>query len=353
MRLREEDINFLKLDGREFEEMCFDLLRRLGFHSMVWRQRGADQGRDIEGFFTNANPVVGVTTERWFFECKNQVAGVAVADLADKIIWADAEKPDHFVVLAGSHLTNDCRTWLEKSRADKRYRLHAVEGKELNRLLRCYPRLVERFFAGPYVLLLRDLIRQFLLLGLLPSPEQLHSLWANLEPAELAPEELAFLWSAWRLKEDEVDAWSQDNEEFSFSHYVRFLLEQARPGRPLLEGKAGVVVVTQIRSGFGGMVFEVESDGRLGRALGSASRSNVLAGEAVAQIILDSTKRPYPGLYAYVATDESEALEVLVEGGRSLTAAIRRIRGEFDKDQNASLALLKRGNPNGVPSMGA
>ena len=163
MRLREDDINFLKIDGRLFEEMCFDLLRRLGFHAIVWRQGGADHGRDIEGRFTSANPLIGTSTESWFFECKNQATGVSVADLCDKLQWADAEKPDHFVILAGSHLTNDCRTWLAKISADKRYRLHVVEGKELNRLVRAYPELVERYFAGPYELLLRDLIRGILL----------------------------------------------------------------------------------------------------------------------------------------------------------------------------------------------
>lgn len=342
MRLREDDINFLKIDGRLFEEMCFDLLRRLGFHAIVWRQGGADHGRDIEGRFTSANPLIGTSTESWFFECKNQATGVSVADLCDKLQWADAEKPDHFVILAGSHLTNDCRTWLAKISADKRYRLHVVEGKELNRLVRAYPELVERYFAGPYELLLRDLIRQFLLVGILPSPEQMHSLWANLNPADLAPEEFAFLWITWRLREDEIDSWIEDNEPFSFSHYLPLLRDRARPGQCLLAGRSVKAINTSWKS-LGGTVFEIGTDGRLGKVIGPIPRVGVLAGENFAQIILNSGKGNYHGLHAYVEIDQSWALEILVEGGHTLTSSIRSIAGGFDGDQKAALWWLQPG----------
>ncbi|MBT2589189.1 hypothetical protein J7E50_03105 [Pedobacter sp. ISL-68] len=49
MIFHEDDINFERLDWKQFEEMCYDLLVKFQFHSMAWRQGGSDNGRDIEG----------------------------------------------------------------------------------------------------------------------------------------------------------------------------------------------------------------------------------------------------------------------------------------------------------------
>jgi len=49
MKFKEEDVNFDRLSPDDFEELCFDLLLRMGYKNLVWRQGGADQGRDIEG----------------------------------------------------------------------------------------------------------------------------------------------------------------------------------------------------------------------------------------------------------------------------------------------------------------
>ena len=37
MFFTEGDINFDKLTDKEFEELCFDLLIRMNFHSLIWR----------------------------------------------------------------------------------------------------------------------------------------------------------------------------------------------------------------------------------------------------------------------------------------------------------------------------
>ena len=131
----EDDIDFLKLSDSDFEEVCFDLLLRLGYKSLVWRLGGADNGRDIEGQFAVSNSLTGTYDEKWFFECKRYEAGIPPEQMNSKFAWADAEKPKHLVFLVSSYLTNNARTWLEKISADKAYKVHLVEGKQLKLLL--------------------------------------------------------------------------------------------------------------------------------------------------------------------------------------------------------------------------
>jgi hypothetical protein len=155
--LDEEDIDFKSLSGSTFEELTFDLLQRLGFHSQVWRQGGADQGRDIESVFNPCNPLVASYREKWFIECKNLASGVGVEEISTKIAWADAEKPDHFAIVTSSYLTSSCREWLEKIEASKTYRIHVLEGKALKTLLLGFPDLVQRYLRTSTIGYLRTL----------------------------------------------------------------------------------------------------------------------------------------------------------------------------------------------------
>jgi len=40
MIYEEQDIDFLKLTDKKFEELCFDLLLQLDFRGLIWRQGG-------------------------------------------------------------------------------------------------------------------------------------------------------------------------------------------------------------------------------------------------------------------------------------------------------------------------
>ena len=110
----EDDIDFLSLSDRQFEELCFDLLLSMDYQDLVWRQGGADSGRDIEGRRTVNNPLIGAYPEEWFFECKRYENAVPPEKLNSKIAWADAENPQHLVFFISSYLSNNARTWIEE-----------------------------------------------------------------------------------------------------------------------------------------------------------------------------------------------------------------------------------------------
>ncbi|MCQ6957610.1 hypothetical protein NPE20_06570 [Mucilaginibacter sp. JC4] len=48
MAYQEEDIDFDRLDWKQFEELCYDLLVRFRFHTMAWSQGRADHSRDMK-----------------------------------------------------------------------------------------------------------------------------------------------------------------------------------------------------------------------------------------------------------------------------------------------------------------
>jgi hypothetical protein len=131
MIYNEQDIDFQTITDRRFEELCFDLLIRLGYKGLTWRQGSADSGRDIEGRYHVTNPLTESYDEKWFFECKRWSAGLPIIELNSKVAWADAERPKHLVVIVSSYITNDTRGWLEKIAVQKSYAIHVIEWKRL------------------------------------------------------------------------------------------------------------------------------------------------------------------------------------------------------------------------------
>jgi len=152
----EDDINFDTLTDGEFEEMCLDLLLRLGFHSPIWRLGGADNGRDLEVKFSVVNPLVQSYTEKWFVECKRHSTGINVTDLDTKIAWANAERPKHLVFITSSYLTNNTRVWLEKIIDLQKpfYKIHCIEGKALKNFLIAFQEITAKYFGDKYSKLL-------------------------------------------------------------------------------------------------------------------------------------------------------------------------------------------------------
>ena len=238
MQISEEDIVFSKLSFEEFEELCFDLILRLGFHSPIWRKGAADDGRDIEASFTVTNAIVKSYTERWFFECKQYSTGIPPDELTSKIAWADAEKPRHFALLTTSHLTNSCRNWLEKIRPEKSYVIHIIEGKQLKGLLLAVPELVVRYFYDECSKLITNARQNWLLHGLFPDPQTFFVIHKKVDPRKLSREDLAFLWCAYHYKSSEIDDWCEDNlsdkeNAFTFDFLCEYMRSMSDGQKPL------------------------------------------------------------------------------------------------------------------------
>ncbi|GAA4776710.1 MULTISPECIES: restriction endonuclease [Flavobacterium] len=193
MKYKVEDIDFKNVSPRGFENLCYDLLVQYNFHNLIWREGGADNGRDIEASYNFANPINNVET-KWFFECKHYSNGVPVNELTSKIAWADAEQPNYLVFFISSYLTNATRTWLEMIQSQKSYKIITVEGEEIKNKIVKYSDLVERYFSqNQYEDLFRSIKDFKVKFGIKPSYEVLKEIIENIDYSKLEIEDFGFI----------------------------------------------------------------------------------------------------------------------------------------------------------------
>ncbi len=193
MKYVKEDIQFDQISPRGFENLCYDLLVKYNFHGLIWREGGADNGRDIEASFTFNNTIKTKET-KWFFECKHYTRGVPPKQLNSKIAWADAESINSLVIFISSYLTNNARTWLEKIIPQKPYEIICIEGEELKERLLNYPDLIERYFSlNRYDQMLKDIKDYKNKFNISPSFELLKEIIENLDLTKLDTEDFGFI----------------------------------------------------------------------------------------------------------------------------------------------------------------
>lgn len=147
MIYKKADIDFKQIDHKDFERLCYELLIKTGYSGVIWRQGGADQGRDIEGYYNFTNQITSLQT-KWYFECKHYSNGVPPEDLNSKIAWADAGRPDYLIFFISSYITTQARTWLDGIRHQKTYKIILIEGEALKEKIIQFPSIVEDFFSS-------------------------------------------------------------------------------------------------------------------------------------------------------------------------------------------------------------
>ncbi|WP_435139304.1 restriction endonuclease [Formosa sp. A9] len=188
------DIKFEEISPKSFENLCYDLLIRYNYSNLIWREGGADNGRDIEGIKVFSNQIKPIET-KWFFECKHYTSGgVPPDDLTSKIAWADAELPDFLVVFISSYLTNNARTWIDKISVQKPYEIIVIEGEELKNRIVKFSDLVETYFSiDRYLLLFKEIQNYKTKFNIKPSFEFLKEIIENINFERLTFDEIGFL----------------------------------------------------------------------------------------------------------------------------------------------------------------
>ncbi len=187
------DVTLDTITPNEFENLCYDLLLKYNFSDLIWRQGGADDGRDIEARYTSQNPIANAE-EKWYFECKRYTNGVPPAELNSKIAWADAGNPHFLVFFVSSYITNSARDWLTSIQASKNYRIIVIEGEEIKNRVAKYDDLVERYFSNEkYEKMFKDIKDYSNKHNISPSYEFLKELIENLDLTKLEVEDFEFL----------------------------------------------------------------------------------------------------------------------------------------------------------------
>jgi hypothetical protein len=329
----EQDIDFQTITDRRFEELCFDLLLRLGYKGLTWRQGGADGGRDIEGRFHVTNPLTESYDEKWFFECKRWTVGVPMKELVTKIAWADVERPKHLVIIASSHITNDTKIWLEKIAIQKNYAIHVIEGKRLKQLLLSYPDLIGDYFVDEYSKLLRDSQRNLLVHNLLPEPGTLYLLSAKLTPNKLTGEELAFLLSSVLLLDTDIESWCENNDYFNMDHIFANLQRHSNTATPLVD----------LIGDYAAKAWAF-SNCAVVTAFCDPTVVTLFKDTFISLLLLNYKKEQRRALYIYVATSDTEAIELLMEVTGDFSTKIRNIKVQNTRDEIHKIMVALEGH---------
>ncbi len=326
-----EEIDFSRIKDWEFEFICFELVQRNGFEKVTWRKKGADSGRDIEAKLRIVNPLIEAFEETWFFECKHYSAGVPPSELNSKIAWADAEKPEHLVIIVSSHLTNASRTWINQIKPQKSYKIHVVEGENLKKLLEKYPTLLLMYFAsGGINQLLFDTKKNWLTYKFYPSYDQLRLIIVRSKLVELPKEDLAFLFCTYFVNYQKYKAHNlieKIEDEKIFKSLIPLLRKKGSYGQ-LLYDPHNAPLLNKVQ-GFVNDLDNLEGDFFIA---GEASFSKPISiedfGKEDNQTNVDVSKEsdlPKEGVYTFYKISEREYIEVVSFRNSSFETEIRII----------------------------
>jgi hypothetical protein len=237
MDFQDTDIKFDKINWIQFEELCFDLLLKYQFHSLNWRQGGADKGRDIEAVFTNSNSLIGAYPEKWFIECKHYSSGIPINQIANKIDWAVAEKADHFVLFTNKYPTVATKEFIKLRQAQVEFPIHVFDGKLLKQKLLPFPDLLVKYFADDTTVLVKNILKQWLFHDIMPDLKTLFKLSKLIDPRKLNKEELVFLYYAFEQSDYDEDFLVDDVEEFSYDFLFSFITANTNSKFPMASAK--------------------------------------------------------------------------------------------------------------------
>lgn len=196
MIYNESDIDFSKLENdQRFEELCFDLIQEMDFHSVNWRKGSADSGRDIEAIYYVKNKIIDTYTEKWFFECKYYSGGVPVDAVVSKFAWADVERPQHLVFITNSHFSDATKRWIEDRKELSHYKVHIFDGCNLKKIIMKSQFIIEKYFLNIYNKILYGAIDRWIALDEISGSKTIDYLCENFESYKKTIEnnELIFL----------------------------------------------------------------------------------------------------------------------------------------------------------------
>ncbi len=137
----------LSLTPNEFEELCYILVKSMGFFNLEWIKGGRDRGRDIKAQLESVEPDGHKTIETWFFQCKLYSSGIGVDNITSSIEWTIAEKIPYWVIISNSYLTTDAKEFVEKKEEQLALKIRQWTDKDLQDKLIERPHIIYSYFS--------------------------------------------------------------------------------------------------------------------------------------------------------------------------------------------------------------
>lgn len=144
-------INLNDITETEFEELCYDLLVKLGFKNINWRKgtgklgNTSDSGRDIEASLIITDIDNVMYEEKWYIECKHYLNGIPADKISNAITWASTEKIDKLLIISSNFLSNSCKQYIEKIKSTCPFKIKIWENKELETMLNNHIDLLHKY----------------------------------------------------------------------------------------------------------------------------------------------------------------------------------------------------------------
>jgi hypothetical protein len=233
MVYKEDDIRYERLNWKQFEELCFDLLLKYQFHDLNWRQGGSDKGRDIEAIYTATNALLGAYQEKWFVECKHYSKGIPVSEISEKLDWAEASDVQHFLLVTNKYVSRAAQEYIADRKKKLSYKITILDGKNLKPKILAFPDLVVKYFADDMLILVQNILKQWLFYDILPDIKILSKLREIVEPAKLNKDELVFLWYAYLISDYDEDLLDFETEPFDFDFILPNILGHKNSELPI------------------------------------------------------------------------------------------------------------------------
>ena len=314
----------------------------------MWRQGGADNGRDIEAYLTVNNNFIGPYEERYFIECKKYSKGVPPNELNSKVAWADAEKPQHLIFMISSYLTNNARDWLDKIRKNKSYKIHVLEGKHLKKMISLHQKLIEKYFIDDVHLnLLNDSIKLWVMHNLTPNFLTHVLLLENIDTQILSINKIIFLFMSYYCNYEPLEKLENKKyHDIDISSYLEDIEHRIKEYYTHKQCILEDIEYVELIGGHGTLdilEFDIlESDFK-----------NFNYNFISTTILVASNNRKNPNLayYMFKRINKKEAIEILLLNNSSLDYKIRYISDYNFNIYKNSLKYLYKHNYRGDDSI--
>lgn len=137
-----------QLSDREFEQLCYQLIRSMqGFVNVKLRDGSADRGRDIDAEYISDLPDrITQSREQWRFECKKYSNGISFATISNKINYADSNRIDKLAIMSNMHLTPQCQDEIESTKGNRFTQVIDWTGIRFQDILFQYPDICEEYY---------------------------------------------------------------------------------------------------------------------------------------------------------------------------------------------------------------
>jgi len=125
-------IDWSIISPEEFVEICFHLLRCLGFLDLKYYEGKGDRGRDIVGKTVEETLHIEQRVLSWIIQCKHYPSGaVTVGAIRDSLAWAESHQVDRYLLITSGNVSPGVKDYLKGAEGRTSLRTLTMEKQDL------------------------------------------------------------------------------------------------------------------------------------------------------------------------------------------------------------------------------